>query len=64
MDETGTSDLKGIADTEKRNGKNQWFTLVGLIIDRSDYQTIRDSILNIKNKYWQNGRLYGPIGSK
>jgi hypothetical protein len=61
MDESGTSDLVSIS-RKVNNGKEKEidftmrdFTLTGVIVDKNRYDVLKQSINNVKYKYWENG---------
>lgn len=53
MDETGTPTLKNISDITPLT--RSLFTLTGLIIETQTINPLAHDILQIKNKYWENG---------
>lgn len=62
FDENGSPDYKSIRKQIKNNVKindsNRYFTLTGCIISRDEFPEVRKAILEIKNKYWENGMFY------
>lgn len=62
IDESGTSEIKSVKKMlliGDNNNENRWFALTGVIINKKDMLQIRDSLMNIKLKYWKDGMFCG-----
>lgn len=60
VDENGTAKLGknySIFDDEDINKK--WFTLTGVLIDLKDFNSFRDAIVELKSRYWIDGKYNG-----
>lgn len=59
MDETGTANHKGIIRKIQKNQQidinDKFFTLSGVVIDKSNHQSLRKDNRNLKEKYWDDG---------
>ncbi|UED72089.1 DUF3800 domain-containing protein [Brevibacillus sp. HD3.3A] len=70
LDENGTTDLAGIRKQIMKNFMNpsaitdRWFTITGVVIDRSDFPAFRDSILAVKHAHWNDGKFGYKQGMK
>ncbi|MTD30140.1 DUF3800 domain-containing protein [Planomicrobium sp. YIM 101495] len=53
IDENGTTDLKGVIHSP--NDLLQWFTISGILFNRSEFIASRDAFVKLKQKYWKNG---------
>lgn len=68
IDESGTASLKNI-QSDIKQGKvteknNRYFTVLGCVIRREDYPHIKNEIIKLKNKHWENGMYQYPKGKK
>lgn len=56
IDESGTSSLKTVTRQNKCNSSTEsndrYFTVTACIISRKDFESLRDSVMDLKNKYW------------
>lgn len=57
IDETGTPTLKNI-DNNTPVSKT-WFGITGIIIDKTTINGIAKDVMDLKEKYWQNGNYNG-----
>lgn len=60
IDESGDSNLKGIKkkidkEEEIKEG-DRFFTITGCVINKNDLKNIAEVFIEIKNKYWKNGK--------
>lgn len=52
VDENGTSTLKNAASLDDNN---KWFTVTGVLIDIKHFNNIKEDIVELKERYWENG---------
>ncbi len=59
IDENGDTDLKYIKDCIRNgvepNSNSVYFTITGVIVKRDDLKVIKEDIMNVKCKYWEDG---------
>lgn len=56
IDENGTVELKNSQDKLNRKEMHRWFTVTGVLISAESFDEIRQGIIDIKNKYWKDGK--------
>lgn len=60
LDENNCEDMTNIANKISRNipvtNDEKFFTLTGCIISKAEYAKLRNDFLDLKNKYWVNGK--------
>ncbi|MGI6299053.1 MAG: DUF3800 domain-containing protein [Saccharofermentanales bacterium] len=58
IDESGTASLKNckkaLMNGSESSHNDRYFTITACLIKRSDYDALRDSVMEIKNKYWRD----------
>lgn len=60
VDENGTAKLdKNYSVFDEEDINKKWFTLTGVLIDLKDFNSLRDSIMELKLKYWTDGKYNG-----
>lgn len=61
LDESGDSYLKSIKKKilrkETINENDKFFTITGCVIKKEDFTSARDGIINLKKKYWEDGKF-------
>lgn len=59
MDENGDSNMKHIRQSFWEGGKtdetNNYFTLTSVLYKINEMEDVKNSFINLKNKYWENG---------
>lgn len=57
IDENGTPKLnKNYNNHDNEDINKRWFTLTGILINLKDFNALRDSIMELKMKYWNDGK--------
>lgn len=69
IDENGTIDLKGIMKNivniyNDINHDDRWFTITGVIMNKSDFPKFKEDINIIKYKHWEDGCFNYKTGKK
>lgn len=57
IDENGIPELKSIVNPS--NDLLQWFTITGVMLTQQEFMDARESFVNLKSKYWEEGLFNG-----
>ena len=55
IDENGNSDLRGVKASSTENINIKWFTVTGILIKMEHFNIIKEDLVDLKLKYWENG---------